>query len=951
MKKNILLFLFLSFLTLSCQQKFKEHWDLALDRDAIIVASTVEKISLTVYCSGDWAVRVVSGDDWLTPDQTSGSGVTTIHLLFTPNAGLSRKAEVEVSSAGLTRSVTITQHPGVALPVVQFAKETLSYPAASYRVSAAFDSNIPLDYFDDAVSKVEYLEGGTDWLTDFSITKTEDPSPEEAGLPDGKRCFLNMTVKANATGLPRQAKVVLMTGSDGEETYKDSVLVVQSFYEPFITLPVESDLVSRDGADRSWRLDTNLADALDNVVAKAEYPSGVSPFLERIEIKDGFLHYSVSANAGSVRRKATITVTSRDLGGGEVNASMGLEQKMEIPIALSMEELRTRFPSGGTFYDAAGTETYVEGVVECDSDNANIDHNLQYGLTVEGYAVTDIDTSAVGITPKNPTANTIYTTENDRTNYIEEESGGYGMRLKFASPAENDFRKGDRVRIYLNKVRIIVEEDPLRYTLAELSGIDVISRGGSLPYKSRTLASLSDNDIFTTVTLSDMEFQIKRGCYANVREYDALSNPVNAELPIGGSNQVRRSKDGAANLLVDASGKGIYMLLNMNASWRWDAALKRRKQVPQGSGSVTGVIVHQAMERWGGNVGRYSIRPMAESDIVMGATSSNGFKELVEWSFTRNTWTVGRYSWNASTQDIGGYDTSGSSSDASLVQEVLNATEASGMINNTDGTARLYCENVLLYERAGTADFQYPVKPAWGYRGFNVSDGEVSTITNEVEQTFGMSAGSVIQFVVNPAGFYVWSGTTWTGGVKGIVAEFSTKGKSGSQAAVSFSIAGGTLNRTGANISWTNSHSFPVDWAVEYATSSDGVSWSNWTKATNAATGATGFELRAVPFAVSNASSYPSFHSTTTSSFYTNSDNGFGLVPYRFILPASVLGKTLVRVRLVPTSLRMAAWNPGGSNWNKGLCFRNEQITPTFELTTTNHYTSICLEDVLIQYK
>ncbi|MBP5538853.1 MAG: hypothetical protein J6X69_03330, partial [Bacteroidales bacterium] len=145
--------------------------------------------------------------------------------------------------------------------------------------------------------------------------------------------------------------------------------------------------------------------------------------------------------------------------------------------------------------------------------------------------------------------------------------------------------------------------------------------------------------------------------------------------------------------------------------------------------------------------------------------------------------------------------------------------------------------------------------------------------------------------------------------------------------------------------------SFPVDWAVEYATSEDGSSWSSWIRAVNAATGRTGFELRGVPFAVTDASSYASFHATvTTSPFYTNIDNGFGLTPYRFILPSSVLDKAGVKVRLVPTSLRMATWNVGSGNWYKGLTYRGERITPEFEIPNS-HNGAICIEDLLIQYK
>ncbi|MBQ7517905.1 MAG: BACON domain-containing protein [Bacteroidales bacterium] len=948
MKKYLIVLL--AIFSVSCQQKFKEQWDLTLDRESLVLSSTTESTHFTIYCTDNWTVRVVTGEDWITLSRTSGSGVTEIYLSFTPNPGLSRKGELEVVSAGITKTLQIMQYPGIALPTIAFAKKDLSFPSSSFAVQIPFDTNIPLDYFDKSETRVEYIEGADGWLSNLSVVTSSEPSPEEAGMPDGKRCQLLVTLRNNLSELPRQAKVVLYTDDGFGEFFKDSILVNQSSYAPFLAMPVTEDKVSRDGISRNWHLDTNLTDVLNDESVSVTYPMGDTPFLSDLKMYNGTLSYTVAPNPGSTRRRAIVSVGCTDKSGREIKTSLNLEQKMEVPVALTIPELRSRFPSTGIFNDAAGTEAYVEGIIECDGGEPNVDQNLQYGTTVDGYAVTVIDTSATG---SKPTANSIFTTENDRTNYLQDAEGNYGLRLKYLRASENICRKGDKVRVYLNKVKVICESSPTRYTLGNLSTVDVISSGNALPSKQRTVSGLEDNDIYTTVTLMDMEFQIKRGTYGNVREYDAVENPVNMGLNAG-TNQARKSKDGAANLLFDRSGKGIYMLLNMNTLWRWDAKNKKRRTVPQGSGTVTGVIVHQEMARWGGDIGRYSIRPITDKDISMGVTSSNGFHDLVEWTFTRKNWSINQYSWNANTTTLGGYNTSGKPSDAQITQNKLNATAVSGMTNETGDVASLYSENVRQMEKWASGDAQYPVKPAWGYRGFLVTDYNKTTIENAQDQTFGMSAGSVIQYLLNPSGFYEWNGTTWTGKTYGIVAEFTTEGKSGSQAAISFSIAGGVLDRSVANISWRNSHSFPLDWAVEYATSSDGTNWTSWSKATNAATGLQSFEMRTVPFCVSNVSSYVSFHSTTTSTFYTNIDNGFGLVPYRFTLPASILNQKRVKVRIVPTTLRMASWNAGGDpNWARGIGYRNEQITPTFEISSINldHYCGICLEDVLIQYK
>ncbi|MBP5538856.1 MAG: BACON domain-containing protein [Bacteroidales bacterium] len=932
-----------------CQRRFEEKWDLALDREAVVVPADKDRIPLTIYCSGDWTVRFTTGGEWASLDRTSGSGVTTIHILFSVNPGLSRTAELEVRSADKVKTVSITQRPGIKLPQLIFEKSRVALPGGSFTRRSAVDTNIPEDYFDSESARINYVEGGEGWLSGLSWFRTEEPSPESVGLPDGVRCYLFWTAQANPTEVVRKAWLVVSTRGNDAEVYKDSVLVTQDFTAPYVSVAVTSDLVPRDGAQRSWRVDTNLGDAIEDLVVSVSYSGSATGFIEDLSFENGLLNYTVPANTSPARRYATVKLSCRDAGQAEIAASIAIEQKMEESKLVRMADVRTKFPSGGVWRDEPGDESYIEGLVIGGSGNPNMDQNLQYGTTIDGYDVTAVDTSATGARPN---ANNIYTTENDRTNYIEDLDGSGGFRLKFGRPLDNSVSRGDRTRIYLDGVKVIFESDPDRFTLGDVTRMDVISRNHDIPVKNRTVATLSDSDIYTWVTLSDMEFQIKRGAYANVREYDAIANPVNRGLAPG-VNQARQAKDGAANLLYDKDGNGIYMLVNMNCDWRWDASAQMRKQVPQGTGSLSGILVHQQMDRWSDDIGRYSIRPVDESDIAIASSAASNWNDLVEWTFTKKTWSVGQYSWNTATSATGGYITSGKYTDAQVVQEVLNATTAAGMVNNTGAVARLYTDNLKMYQnQTGNSLTGYPVIPAWGYRGFNVSNPTVTAISNNTDQLFGMSAGSIIEFLVNYCGFYDWDGNNWTGGVNGIVAEFSTAGVSGSEAAVSFSIAGGMLNRSSANnISWQNAYSFPVDWAVEYATSEDGSSWSSWIRAVNAATGRTGFELRGVPFAVTDASSYASFHATvTTSPFYTNIDNGFGLTPYRFILPSSVLDKAGVKVRLVPTSLRMAAWNVGSGNWYKGLCYRNEIITETFEIPMPCN-TAICIEDVLIQYK
>ncbi|MBQ7517058.1 MAG: hypothetical protein IJU13_01350 [Bacteroidales bacterium] len=640
----------------------------------------------------------------------------------------------------------------------------------------------------------------------------------------------------------------------------------------------------------------------------------------------------------------------------------------------SFSTIRSKLSSAGTKtlhdtdFHASNTGYRLFGVIIGDCDNPNMDQNLQYGTTVDGYDVTAVDVSDAGDAPD---ANHIYTTENDRTNYIQSSSGDYGFRLKFANPRQNIYKKGDKLYIFLDGVQLIRQDDPTRYTLAVDEDTRILlfdrwtvnSVNGSTHSPNyatpKALSELTDQMIYTNVRIKNVEFQVKRGAYANVREYDAIANPVNKGLGEGskyGANPYP-SKDGAANLLYDGDGQGIYMLMNMNCDWRYDSSSGTRKQVPQGKGSIAGILVHQEMERWGGDIGTYSLRPMQEEDIAFSSTLDSPWNDWVEWSFSRNDQSNALYSWNNNT-GAGGFVTTPPDTD-NMYQNKLNAY-GTGMTNETGEKAQLYCENTKAYQSFSLSGTYYWVKPQYSTRGLNVQDYSYTMPAAQHGQThtFGLEM-SAIEYTVNPSGFYTWSDGTGTPS-KGLVTEFSTSGASGTDAAIGFSVAGGAHDRTNSAVSWTFAASFPVNWKVQWATSDDsGSTWSAWqeTGVANVATGDNLLKMRSVPFCAGSTSQL--LHSLNDSAkgaggdAITHADWGFGMVPYRFSLPSSVLGKSRVRVRLIPVDTVMAQWNGGSGNWMLGQEYRStsggEYMTETFIYSP--YYTAISLEDVKFQYK
>lgn len=214
----------------------------------------------------------------------------------------------------------------------------------------------------------------------------------------------------------------------------------------------------------------------------------------------------------------------------------------------------------------------------------------------------------------NLTERVVDTKPNGRTAYIQNEEGTQGLRLRFSNPMDNRMERYSLVTISLDGAEVIVEHDPERYTVSNLTYANVLSvepgEASDIPVKSKYVLELTDEDVYTWVTLQDVEFAFKDGCFSNIYDPYVLASPVNSGNPKWRPNG---RMDGWANLLLDSKGGAIYMMINTLCQWRRDGS-----NLPVGRGRVSGVVVHTPMRRLGGYMGRYSIRPMTREDICVG---------------------------------------------------------------------------------------------------------------------------------------------------------------------------------------------------------------------------------------------------------------------------------------------------------------------------------------------
>lgn len=268
---------------------------------------------------------------------------------------------------------------------------------------------------------------------------------------------------------------------------------------------------------------------------------------------------------------------------------------------VSFAELREMIDGG---LKRVGEDMFIEGVVISDAGNPNLDHN----------------------SPRYYSA--VNTANNDRRAYIESPDGRYGFRLGFdKTKSAAMLPRYATVRLNL-KGTVLERLGPKRYSIYSLTAAGIVDvRKGTasdLPVKMRAISELTDDDVYTFVTLKDCEFVFKDGSYCNIYETYALSTELNKGT--GANNAM----DGWATLLCDSHASTVYMLVNSRCQWR-----RNGNGVPKGAGTIGGIIVYTHMPRYGGNVlGRYEIRPLDQYDIRMEwDEGGSNYRTVAEWNW------------------------------------------------------------------------------------------------------------------------------------------------------------------------------------------------------------------------------------------------------------------------------------------------------------------------------
>ncbi|MBP3482220.1 MAG: BACON domain-containing protein [Alistipes sp.] len=350
----------------------------------------------------------------------------------------------------------------------------------------------------------------------------------------------------------------------------------------------------------------------DRIDISVVYDDGSDGWIVEYALMNNFFVFTAASNDTGAERSAAVMFSARN-GWDEVcTECIRITQSPRDAdyVAVSFADLRGMLNTAGSVV---------------------IDSNLM----LAGRVVNDNSEGNGGPVP-NLTVSLLDTAMADRTVFIQSEDGSSGVKVVFDSAADNNLRRYDAVTLCLRGMTLRRDgggvDDPVRYTLEGAAECNVLSSSAgsaaAVVRKVRTINELTDEDMYTFVTLSDCEIPIRKGPFAPI-------------------SQTFRNIMGTYPMVIrDRTGGTMYMMNNVSCDYA-----RNGKMMPYGSGEVSGVVVHEPCDQfeWNiseaasmtaagylenqifgiGNIGRYQIRPVSREDIALASDFADGFSEMI----------------------------------------------------------------------------------------------------------------------------------------------------------------------------------------------------------------------------------------------------------------------------------------------------------------------------------
>ncbi|MDR2627131.1 MAG: hypothetical protein LBC40_03750 [Dysgonamonadaceae bacterium] len=577
----------------ACDAPYELDLPLSTNQSLVELTKAQGETNVMVYSTGNWSAAFEYPVEWAELEKQNGSGNGMFKFKYTENTGSSRSVNVILRAGGLSKTVKFIQ--GKALtPELAFTANNPEIVCGAYPVTLPLKTNLQTSVDKSNISVyLQYSEeSDEEWMKDYEITD------------DG----FKFNVTENTSGNDRRVQIRLIhRDAYGAETIAECILK-QTLANPSLTLPVNTADYMSDEAFYDVAYNTNMSYSASAIDATVAYTDGAGWIEEIVAGAKGF-SFRLKDNDSGAMRKATINLALTSLNGSVIAlATYEVVQMLMSYNKLSFEDLRGLISGATGEITILDPYTILTAHVVSENDNLNLEVNPNTSLTAIDW------------------------TENDKTAYLQSTDGKYGVRVKTPTIDDNVFRHSQEVTFSLKDVTLEKESNPERYTLKGVTAASIVSvSDATLAVKVKSIGELTDNDMYTCVTLSNVEFALKNGAYANV--HDGYTWGGIGTTNISGST-AGRGVDCAPRMLIDANGNHLNMLLNMKLPWR-----RTGNGIPMGAGKVSGIIVHSKLIRYAvnGDIGRYQIRPLKEEDIALDRNENAGLTHtLAEWNWSAN---------------------------------------------------------------------------------------------------------------------------------------------------------------------------------------------------------------------------------------------------------------------------------------------------------------------------
>ena len=417
------------------------------------------------------------------------------------------------------------------------------------------------------------------------------------------------SVKVNVrpnTGFPRRADILFDT-----QSRKDTVSVLQYGTEEEKFYIAAGSMLVYNGTGEPCSFTTDINVPLDKI--------GVEIICSE---EDWIKDYHLESNAFTFRtddnpdkdytRRGVIVLTYTDGWNQKRESRVTVIQARadnNIGSVWTAEELRSKASEAGTTGFTLPEDALVEGYIVSTTEFGQSGQLEQLDIA-QGTGVIDYDL-------------------NDLTYYLESLDGKYGFRLETESAVTGELNRNSRVCLKIGGAVVKEEtgpddDSPKFYSITGIKvnelTLTASDATNDLPKKEKYISELTDDDIYTFVTLKDCEIPMRKGPFTPLNEgYTKTVSSANyiAKYPM---------------IFRDKQGSSMYLMTNITCTYRRDG-----NRMPYGSGNISGVIVHEVYRAFNepakGNIGRYQLRHMCREDIALDMDVNEVSNILVEFRY------------------------------------------------------------------------------------------------------------------------------------------------------------------------------------------------------------------------------------------------------------------------------------------------------------------------------